>query len=139
MEPDDQKLIQAIMNHYKWPTSYEDGLLQTPSLRKNNGEIDLSVVSTRDLLNECYRRRAIEKFTATSSVDTEVFDSNKNDDGFMRHIERDITHLLIDSMQQNRKFYTDAVVVNETKNHSFMRYEFGAELFICKHPTKVRK
>jgi hypothetical protein len=138
MEPEDRELIQQIMNHYKWPGSYDydvdEYMIKTPS-RKSNGEIDLSAVSTRELLNECYRRRAIECFKYTTSVDKTVYEQDAQ---VKPYIENDILKGLTYALGDNHKFKGDAIVVKESRDASMWRYEFAAELYICKHPTKVK-
>ena len=139
MEPEDQELIKRILDQYSWQMPHQNDMYGKAPLRSRDRKVDLSDVDTRDLLNECYRRRAIEKFNATRSIDSHVFDEYADDAGFRSHVEKDILQLLMHSMQQNQKFFLDAVVVKESKNRSMMRYDFEAELFMCKHPTKVRK
>ena len=142
MEPDEiqdtyQKYQSSISkDEYKivsWSDNYGT---RHNAYVKPNGQLDLSGVSTRDLLNECYRRRAIEKFTTSLSVDSYMMQQHPDMiDYTMRSISRDIW----DKVVSNKKFLDDAFVVNQTRMHSVMSTDFEAEIYVCKHPTKVRK
>jgi len=56
-------------------------------------------------------------------------------DYVMRNIARDVW----DQIVANKKFYEDAFVVKQTQIQSVMSTDFEAEMYICKHPTKVKR
>jgi len=56
-------------------------------------------------------------------------------DYVMRNISRDVW----DQIVANKKFYEDALVVKQTQIQSVMSTDFEAEMYICKHPTKVKR
>lgn len=145
MEPEDKELIRHIMNHYKW-NSYDDQIdVQSMSgeqsynvMTTTSGyrHMDLSSVSTRDLLNECYRRRAIERFTYKSSVDMYFL---KQEPQARDHMIKELVRGMWDCMLRDEKFSRDAIDIKEQVNNAQCRTEFTGEIYICKHPTKVRK
>jgi hypothetical protein len=145
MEPDDNKWIQSIMdrnyhgNSYTFAQEYQD-LIKTVVQQNRDGTIskhvDLSDVSTRDLLNECYRRRAIEKFTY--KVDADMY-FLKQEPQAREYLIKDLTRGMWESMLKNEKFSQDAISIKEEQNNPQIRTEFYGEVYICKHPTKVRK
>lgn len=137
MEPDEtiQKLYQMYeKDEYKivsWSDNYG---ARHNAYVKPNGQLDLSGVGTRDLLNECYRRRAIEKFTTSVSVDSYMLQQHPDMlDYAMRNLSRDVW----DNVVSNKKFLDDAFVVNQTRMQSVMSTDFEGEIYVCKHPTKV--
>ena len=136
MEPDEevifQKSLQTYMNHViNDPNAYK--IVHTPSSYRH---MDLSSVSTRDLLNECYRRRAIERFTYSAGVDSEMLRIHPDmRDRVMQKLVEGIAY----EMQKNTKFFSHALDVKERHDSSYMRSEFRGEMYICKHPTKVQK
>ncbi len=141
MEPDEiQKLYPTSItttqdDFYKVVSWSDNSGVRHNSYIRPNGQLDLSSVSTRDLLNECYRRRAIEKFTVSRSVDSYMLQQYPDSiDYVMRNISRDVW----DQIVANKKFYEDALIVNQTQIQSVMSTDFEAEIYICKHPTKVK-
>ena len=101
-----------------------------------DGRVDLSSIPTRDLLNECYRRRAIEKFSGSVSVDEYMLKAQPE---AIDYVMRDLSREVWDSVVRNSKFYNDAMAIAENSVTSYMRTDFIGEIYICKHPTKVRK
>jgi hypothetical protein len=142
MEPDEiQKLYQTSVtttpdNFYKIVSWSDNTGVRHNSYIRPDGKLDLSSVSTRDLLNECYRRRAIEKFAVSRSVDSYMLQQHPDSmDYVMRNIARDVW----DQVVANKKFYEDALIVKQTRMQSVMSTDFEAEIYICKHPTKVKR
>ena len=146
MEPENQEWINKVVNRYSWNQPHDEEIdIQTlggksyrvvtsgPAAYRHH---DLSGVSTRDLLNECYRRCAIEKFTVSRSVDSYMLQKHPDSmDYVMRNISRDV----LDQVMSNKKFCEDALVVKQTQMQSVMSTDFEAEIYICKHPTKVKR
>lgn len=142
MEPDDiQKLYQtyvsATANNYSKVVSWSNN----SGVRHNvavglDDKVDLSSIPTRDLLNECYRRRAIERFTYKSSADMYFL---KQEPKAREHVVEELIRGMWDCMLRNEKFANDAIHVKEEPNNPQIRTEFTGEIYICKHPTKVRK
>ena len=144
MEPEDQYVIQDIIqkvmtyNNYTLDPSY-DALIKTVVHQNRDGsmtkQVDLSQVSTRDLLNECYRRRAIEKFTYDVSVDRYFL---KQEPEAREYTTKELKRGMWEVMLKNDKFVADAIQITERQDVHH-RTEFKGEVYICKHPTKVRK
>lgn len=142
MEPDNiQKLYQtyvsATANNYSKVVSWSNN----SGVRHNvavglDDKVDLSSIPTRDLLNECYRRRAIERFTYKSSADMYFL---KQEPKAREHVVEELIRGMWDCMLRNEKFANDAIHVKEEPNNPQIRTEFTGEIYICKHPTKVRK
>lgn len=144
MEPEDTYLIQEIIQKmvtkdYSLAPEYDD-LIKTVVHKNRDGSmyksVDLSGVSTRDLLNECYRRRAIERFTYKSSADMYFL---KQEPKARDHVVEALVRGMWDCMLRNEKFANDAIHIQEEPNNPQIRTEFTSEVYICKHPTKVRK
>ena len=142
MEPDEiQKIYQTYVtttpnDFYKVVSWSDDSGVRHSSYILPNGQLDLSTVSTRDLLNECYRRRAIEKFTVSQSVDSYMLQQHPDS---MDYVMRNMAKGVWDQVLANKKFYEDALIVKQTRMQSVMSTDFEAEIYICKHPTKVKR
>lgn len=142
MEPDDiQKLYQTYVSataddYYKVVSWSDNSGVRHNVVVGRDGKVDLSSIPTRDLLNECYRRRAIEKFSASVSVDQYMLKAQPE---AIDYVMRDLSREVWEFVQRNSKFYNDAMSITENKFTSFMRTDFTGEIYICKHPTKVRK
>lgn len=141
MEPEDREILQKIMTSYQWPRYDDevtipamDGLIHR--VKTSSGKPDLSEVSTRDLLNECYRRRAIEKFTYTQSIDEFAL---QHDPEMRAYALRELSRGVWETFVSNSKFYADAIAIKEEINRYQQRHEFAGEIYVCKHPTKVKK
>lgn len=145
MEPDDQELIKKILDHYKWQSAYDDTIdvqtmsgqsykvVTTPSGYRH---VDLSSVSTRDLLNECYRRRAIEKFYYATNIDSYMLQEHPES---AEYAKKELVSGIVDTMYRDNKFAPNALMITEQQSYSSRYTEFRGELYICKHPTKVKK
>ncbi len=143
MEPDEiQKLYPTSItttqdDFYKVVSWSDNSGVRHNTYVRPDGKLDLSSVSTRDLLNECYRRRAIEKFSVSRSVDSYMFQQYPD---IMNYVMRDISKDVLDQVVANKKFYEDALVVNQTRTrYPGQSTDFEAEIYICKHPTKVKR
>lgn len=144
MEPEDTYLIQEIFQKmmtkdYSFAPEYDD-LIKTVVHKNRDGSIhkgvDLSGVSTRDLLNECYRRRAIEKFSY--KVDADMYFLRQEPQA-RDHMIKELVRGMWSCMLRDEKFSRDAIDIKEQVNNPQIRTEFTGEIYICKHPTKVRK
>ena len=142
MEPEDlQKLYQtyvtATADDYYKVVSWSDntGARHNVAVGRD-GRVDLASIPTRDLLNECYRRRAIEKFSGSISIDSYMLNDHPE---VMGYALSDLSRQVWDDFTNNTKFYTDAMAIKENSVTSYMRTDFTGEIYICKHPTKVRR
>ncbi len=146
MEPEDQEWINKVVNHYSWSQPHDEEIdIQTlggksykvvtsgPAAYRHP---DLSSVSTRDLLNECYRRRAIEKFDFKLDFDTYMM--QERPDAY-KYVMKNLYEGLWDAVIANEKFSKDAIEVKQEHITSHMRTIFRGEVYMCKHPTKLRK
>ncbi len=98
---------------------------------------DLSRVSTRELLNECYRRRAIEKFSYSTQVQLDL--DLRYEVEIRERALRELGRGLWEGVMENRKFYPDAMIVSERVDSYRHTSIFTGEVYVCKHPTKVKK
>jgi GTPase len=57
----------------------------------------------------------------------------------MDYVMGDISRAVLDQVMSDKKFYEDALVVKQTRMQSVMSTDFEAEIYICKHPTKVKR
>ena len=126
MEPDEiQKLYQTT-----YITSTSSGGYTLRDV------YDLSHVSTRDLLNECYRRRAIEKFSFIDNIDKDYMMHNPDAKEYITH---DLMKCLWTSICDDQKFLQDALTIKEETDLAYRTIKLTGEIYVCKHPTKVRK
>lgn len=144
MEPDDQELIKKILDHYKWQ-DYDNTIdvqamsaqsykvVTSPSAYRH---MDLSSVSTRDLLNECYRRRAIEKFDFKVEADSLML---KDHPATLKHVMKNLVDGLFETIISDEKFSADAIHIKEELITTHFTKVFRGELYVCKHPTKVKR
>jgi hypothetical protein len=63
----------------------------------------------------------------------------REDPDTMDYAMRDISRDVWDHVMSNKKFCEDALVVKQTQMQSVMSTDFEAEIYICKHPTKVKR
>ena len=144
MKPEDTYVMQEIMQKmltkdYTFTPEYDD-LIKTVVHKMHDGSmnqsIDLSHVSTRNLLNECYRRRAIEKFTYRVDADMYFL---KQEPKARDHLIRELIQAMWGCMLKNEKFSRDAIDITEQVNNSQIRTEFTGEVYICKHPNSLKR
>lgn len=133
MEPEDTYVIRPLQTTLI-TRSINAGYVSASTITASKP--DLSVFSTQELLNECYRRRAIEKFDASIAVDKYFLDSEP---ASRAHLKQDLITSLISSMLKNGKFTEQAIAVKESEDFAHMRKIFESEIYICKHPTQVKK
>lgn len=133
MEPEDTYVIRRPIQTWI-SNSIDAGYASASTIVASKP--DLSTINTRDLLNECYRRRAIEKFDASIAVDKYFLDSEP---ASRAHLKQDLITSLISSMLKNGKFTEQAIAVKEREDFAYMRKIFESEIYICKHPTQVKK
>ena len=100
-----------------------------------SGKPDLSRISTRELLNECYRRRAIEKFTTSVEASIEAFEDQEHN----MHLIRNVEDRLWDNAVNSDKFYSEAVLHSVSGISQCYTRTLTGEIYICKHPSKVKK
>ena len=96
---------------------------------------DLSRISTRELLNECYRRRAIDKFSASIEAPIEAFEDQEHNSHLKRHLDEKLWSVMADAS----KFYSEAVIHSISALSAGYTRTLTGEVYICKHPSKVKK
>jgi hypothetical protein len=100
-----------------------------------SGKPDLSRISTRELLNECYRRRAIEKFVTSIEAPVEAFQDQEHNSYLIRDVDQRLWHNVVNS----GKFYSEAAVHSVSGLSPGYTKTLTSEIYICKHPSKVKK
>lgn len=120
MEPDEiQRLYESIHTY--------------DIMRKTQ---DLSSISTRDLLNECYRRRAIEKFSVDRNADEYMVQNDRSYTEYvMDHIRKEVWFAVMD----NKKFLPEAVPIKHAHDSINRMHRYTAEVYVCKHPMSLKK
>lgn len=139
MEPEDQKWNHLYNEEIDIQTVSGKSYKVVTSGPAAYRHIDLSSVSTRDLLNECYRRRAIEKFDFKLDFDTYMMQERPDTPDTYRYVMKNLYEGLWDAVIADEKFSKDAIEVKQEHITSHMRTVFRGEIYVCKHPTKVRK
>ncbi len=120
MEPDEIKRIYDSIHTYDIMRTIQD----------------LSRVSTRDLLNECYRRRAIEKFSIDKRADEYMA---QNDASYAQYVMEQIRRDIWYSVMDNKKFLSEAVPIKHDHDMINRMHIYTSEVYVCKHPTSLRK
>ena len=118
-----EKVVKAMSSGHNPSTHYYD----IP---------DLSRISTRELLNECYRRRAIEKFDYNVNIDRFTLEHEPE---IKKYAIQDLNRGIWDTVVNRNKFYADAMNISETFDHYRQMKIFAGEIYVCKHPLKVKK
>ena len=99
---------------------------------------DLRDVSTRDLLNEAFRRGAIKQLEMKHVVSKHMIDEYGAD--YMKHLH---TKLRQDALASRVDDLEKAGVFNVGKRESghnpYDEVEFSVDYFICKHPLTLKK
>jgi len=146
MEPEEKyEILEKFIKSRAW--QYDDEILDafahkvaTPSDKKemlhpNSPNVNLAYISTRELLNECYRRRAIEKFVTSIEAPIEAFEDQEHNSYLMRHIDEKLWYNVVNS----NKFYSEALLHSKSALSSGFTRTLTGEIYICKHPSKVKK
>lgn len=122
------KYVTAAMNEYTY---------QTPSTSVKSK--DLSQFSTRELLNEAYRRGAIRPFAQRFRVANHLARDDADSAEYMKHVHQSVIRdLLIGNVDKFEKYGAiDMKMQNfqHTMEDSFVE----AEIYICKHPKIIKK
>lgn len=94
---------------------------------------DLTTISTRDLLNEAFRRGAIEQMNFRLSVPDYMMDDNE----YVEHMNRKI---LVSSLTDACDELKNAGVFNIGKRPDYdnASVEMSVDYFICVHPLTLK-
>ena len=99
---------------------------------------DLRDVSTRDLLNEAFRRGAIKQLEMKHVVSKHMVDEFGDD--YMKHLQHKLRHdALVSRVDDLEKAGVFNVGKREGGDHPFDEVEFSVDYFICKHPLTLKK
>lgn len=113
------------------------------STQVTNGTIthskpDLRDVSTRDLLNEAFRRGAIKQVEMKHVVSK--FQLDEYGDDFIKHVHHKIRQdALASRVEDLEKAGVFNVGKREGGTHPYDEVEFSVDYFICKHPLTLKK
>ena len=116
---------------------------QTPSVSITNSTItnskpDLRDVSTRDLLNEAFRRGAIKQLEMKHAVSKHMVDEYGDD--YMKHLQHKLRQdALVSRVDDLEKAGVFNVGKREGGHSPFDEVEFSVDYFICKHPLTLKK
>lgn len=134
MEPDELEAFYKSLNATM--RNYSNDSYKIVTSASGYRHMDLSSVSTRDLLNECYRRRAIEKFDFNVEADSLMLQDYPD---ARKRVMENLVHGLFETVLKDEKFSSDAIYVKEEHITSHFIKVLRGEVYVCKHPTKVRK
>ena len=99
---------------------------------------DLRDVSTRDLLNEAFRRGAIKQLELKQVVSKHMVDDYGED--YMKHLHTKLRQdALVSRVDELEKAGVFNVGKREGGNHPLDDVEFSIDYFICKHPLTLKK
>lgn len=98
---------------------------------------DLRDVSTRDLLNEAFRRGAIKQMNVKRMVASEMI----KDPNYVEHMQRSIRQdALAGAVDDLEKYGVFNVGKSENvSSHPWEDVEYSVDYFICKHPLTLKK
>lgn len=94
---------------------------------------DLSHISTKDLLNEAYKRGAILRLQAKKAYSSVYF---QNDD-FLSYVNKD---LRTNSLLSGVDMIVEEGILHISKQQDRLRDEvvYNTDIFICKHPLTLK-
>ena len=98
---------------------------------------DLRDVSTRDLLNEAFRRGAIKQMSMKRSVSTQM----ESDANYIKHVNKSIRQdALAGAADELEKYGVFNIGKTETPSYNpGCDAEYSVDYFICKHPLTIKK
>ena len=131
MEPDDYETVQRVLGSNQTYT-YSTAASSVKSK-------DLSQFSTRELLNEAYRRGAIRPFSQRFRVAPYMFKDEAESSEYMKHVHQTVVRdLLIGNADTFQKY---GAIDMTTKDFTVTHQEsvIEAEIYICKHPKIIKK
>lgn len=119
-------ILNAIASHEWVPTNYKDSAV-------TGVKPDLSGCSTRDLLNECFRRGAIKQMGYKIDIPQLHLQDKEYVDHFQQLFLRNAVIDQIDKLSEYGVFNIGQVddKINET-------VRFSCDYFICKHPLAIK-
>jgi hypothetical protein len=129
MHPDDVITVINAMNTAYW--SIENG----NSIESNTSvKINLSSVSTSDLLNEAFKRGAIRQMEFWHSIPNEYMQAPQ----YEEHLIQRLVH---DSLRSSAdKLLADGVFnIGKKEQPELGEIHFSADYFICRHPITLKK
>jgi hypothetical protein len=117
------------------PEYITDGTVDASTIKSKP---DLRDVSTRDLLNEAFRRGAIKQLEMKHVVSKHQL--KEYGDDFIKHLHhklrRDALTSRVDDLEKAGVFHAGK---REGGNHPYDDVEFSVDYFICKHPLTLKK
>ena len=138
MESDDDYMseISGVVNAWN-STANALNIRQQYHEYAQKRKADLRDVSTRDLLNEAFRRGAIKQMSAKRSASTEM----ATDANYIKHVNTSIRQdALAGAVDELEKYGVFNVGKTENPPHQPGGVvEYSVDYFICKHPLTIQK
>lgn len=145
MENDNEYMQSMVDAVRSWTAASASAYIAggIPSAAISNSTItkskpDLRDVSTRDLLNEAFRRGAIKQLEMKHVVSKHMVEEYGDD--FMKHLHhklrQDALASRVDDLEKAGVFN---VGKREGGHHPYDDVEFSVDYFICKHPLTLKK
>lgn len=133
---EDKAYMQSIVDVVNSWNVGEPGYITNGTI--THSKPDFRDVSTRDLLNEAFRRGAIKQLEMKHVVSKHIIDEYGDD--FMEHLH---IKLRQDALASRVAELEKAGVFNVGKHEVGLRpydeVEFSVDYFICKHPLTLKK
>lgn len=136
MEPDDYVVVPTMNGKsYVIPTGHSAATSTWQITKKEpvTAVTDLAKVSTRDLMNEIYRRRAIEKFDYSVEIPDIAYTQNTADQRKLYAVKELLSSLTA------QKFVTEkALAYRSWRDNTRDTTIYSYEIYLCKHPIHVK-
>ena len=134
---EDKDYMQSIVDVVQgWTTANPSVGITNSTITKSKP--DLRDVSTRDLLNEAFRRGAIKQLEMKHVVSKHMVEEYGED--YMKHLHHKLRQdALVYRVDDLEKAGVFNVGKREGGHHPFDEVEFSVDYFICKHPLTLKK
>lgn len=98
----------------------------------------LEEFTTSEVMNECYRRGAIRKFSASVIRPLSSFD---NVDDYMKREEAAKPNAVMETVRENAEAISEygAIWAKESEDILSLSFEMTAEIYVCKHPKTLKE
>lgn len=134
LENDTEYMTSIVDVINTWQTSNPSAITATQVARSKP---DLRDVSTRDLLNEAFRRGAIKQIDVKRMVASEMV----RDPDYVKHLQKSIRQDAlagaVDELEQYGVFNIGKK--ENVSSHPWQDVEYSVDYFVCKHPLTLKK
>jgi hypothetical protein len=127
-----QSIVDKVLSWSDNPSTYiNDGTISTKRIQS---KLDLSSVSTSDLLNEAFKRGAIKQMSVSHTTYTQYLESKDYEDHLVQGIIKDALLCKTSDLANAGVFN----IGRKDRSHEGF-VDYSVDYFICVHPIKLKK